>query len=271
MKYISVLTIAGSDSGGGAGIQADLKTFSALGCFGTSAITAITAQNTLGVQSVHSVPPEMISDQIKAVLDDLKPAAIKIGMINRPEVTNIIRAQLLTYPGVPVILDPVMISTSGHRLIEPETVQLLIQNLFPLVALVTPNIDEAEILADMEINDVDDMVLAGEKIVGLGAKAVLLKGGHLSGPIVSDILIQEKKQPTILKSAWIETKNLHGTGCTLSSAIAAEMAKGHELLEAVKRAKKYIASAIQNGSETKTGNGNGPLNHFFNPQKLIIQ
>jgi len=270
MKYIPVLTIAGSDSGGGAGIQADLKTFSALGCFGTSAITAITAQNTLGVQAVYGIPPEMIAAQIKAVLDDIKPAAIKIGMINRPEVTHIIKTQLLAYPGVPVILDPVMVSTSGHRLIEPETVQQLIENLFPLVSLVTPNIDEAEILADMKIKNVDDMAFAGEKIMDRGANAVLLKGGHLSGPVISDILIQKNTAPIILESTFIQTKNLHGTGCTLSSAIASEMAKGHELLTAVKLAKQYIASALQEGSGINTGSGNGPLNHFFNPQKLII-
>lgn len=272
MNYIHVLTIAGSDSGGGAGIQADLKTFSALGCFGTSVITAVTAQNTLGVRSVHGIPAEMIKDQLQAVLDDIAPVAIKIGMINRAEVVQVIEKELKAYnQSVPVILDPVMVATCGHRLIEPDTVNQLVEKLFPIVSLVTPNIDEAIILSGQEINNLDDMIAAGEKIIGKGANAVLIKGGHLTGPVIYDVFIRGKDAPVVLESAFIASKNLHGTGCTLSSAIAAEMAKGNNLLSAIKNAKNYISEALQTGSEVKTGEGNGPLNHFFEPLKLIIQ
>jgi hydroxymethylpyrimidine/phosphomethylpyrimidine kinase len=272
MNYINVLTIAGSDSGGGAGIQADLKTFSALGCFGASVITAVTAQNTVGVRSVHGIPVEIIEDQIQAVLEDIKPMAIKIGMINRAEVVQVIERELKDYDrGVPVILDPVMVATSGDRLIEPDTVTQLIARLFPLVTLVTPNIDEAIILSGLEIHNLDDMMAAGRKIIEKGAKAVLIKGGHLFGPIIYDVFISANDIPIVLESAFISSKNLHGTGCTLSSAIAAEMAKGNDLLTAIKNAKNYISQALQSGSGVKTGKGNGPLNHFFNPLKLIIQ
>jgi hydroxymethylpyrimidine/phosphomethylpyrimidine kinase len=272
MNYIQVLTIAGSDSGGGAGIQADLKTFSALGCFGTSVITAVTAQNTLGVRSVHGIPATIIKDQLQAVLGDIAPVAIKIGMINRAEVVDVIETELKNYAAdVPVILDPVMVATSGHKLIAPDTVEQLIDKLFPLVSLVTPNIDEAIILSGQEINNLDDMVAAGKKIIEKGAKAVLVKGGHLAGPIIYDVLISGTEIPVVLESAFIASKNLHGTGCTLSSAIAAEMAKGNNLLSAIKSAKNYISQALQAGSEVKTGEGNGPLNHFFEPLKLIIQ
>ncbi|MBB6239777.1 hydroxymethylpyrimidine/phosphomethylpyrimidine kinase [Pedobacter sp. AK013] len=272
MNYINVLTIAGSDSGGGAGIQADLKTFSALGCFGTSVITAVTAQNTLGVRSVHGIPAEIIKDQLQAVLDDIAPVAIKIGMLNQAKVVGIIETELKNYsPEVPVILDPVMIATSGHKLIAPDTVEQLINKLFPLVSLVTPNIDEAVILAEQPIHHLDDMIAAGKKIIKKGAKAVLIKGGHLIGPKIYDVFIFGNDAPVILESAFIASKNLHGTGCTLSSAIAAEMAKGKTLLAAIKEAKNYISQALQAGSEVKTGEGNGPLNHFFEPLKLIIK
>jgi len=271
MNYIHVLTIAGSDSGGGAGIQADLKTFSALGCFGTSVITAVTAQNTLGVRSVHSIPGEMIKDQLQAVLEDIAPVAIKIGMINRAQVVQVIEKELNIYQSVPVILDPVMVATSGDRLIEADTVTQIIEKLFPLVTLVTPNIDEAIILSGQEIHNLEGMITAGKKIIEKGANAVLVKGGHLIGPIIYDVLIAGNEAPVILESAFIASKNLHGTGCTLSSAIAAEMAKGHALLAAIKNARNYISQALQAGSDVKTGSGNGPLNHFFEPLKLIIQ
>ncbi|MGM9477740.1 bifunctional hydroxymethylpyrimidine kinase/phosphomethylpyrimidine kinase [Pedobacter sp. GSP4] len=272
MNYINVLTIAGSDSGGGAGIQADLKTFSALGCYGTTVITAVTAQNTLGVRTVHAIPTEIIKDQLQAVLDDIQLAAIKIGMINRAEVVAVIETELKAYgTETPIVLDPVMVATSGHRLIEPDTVTQLIKKLFPLVSLVTPNIDEAIILAEQPISNLDDMIAAGRKIIGKGAKAVLVKGGHLSGAVIYDVFIAGNEAPVILESVFIASKNLHGTGCTLSSAIAAEMAKGCNLLLAIKNAKNYISKALWAGAEVKTGQGNGPLNHFFDPLKLIIQ
>ncbi|WP_316799761.1 bifunctional hydroxymethylpyrimidine kinase/phosphomethylpyrimidine kinase [Pedobacter frigidisoli] len=271
-KYIGVLTIAGSDSGGGAGIQADLKTFSALGCYGCSVITAVTAQNTLGVSAVHAIPLEVIKDQLVAVMDDIKPQGIKIGMLNTSGVVAEIAHQLGVYcTNVPVILDPVMVATSGDRLMEPDAVRELRKTLFPLATLITPNIDEAEVLTGMEIVDLAGMILAGKEIVEQGAKAVLIKGGHLSGDVIYDVLVERgKMEPLIMKSDFIQTRNLHGTGCTLSSAIASEMAKGAPLTVAIERAKAYISDALNAGRNVVTGKGNGPLNHFFNPLKLLI-
>jgi len=264
-----VLTIAGSDSGGGAGIQADLKTFSALGCFGTSAITAITVQNTLGVSAIHSIPAEIVKGQIKAVLDDIKPAAIKIGMVHSAELAVAIAAVLKDYPTVPVIFDPVMVATSGDKLIENGTIATLKKELFPKSALITPNLDEAAILAEMKIADVKDMEIAAEKIIGFGSKAVLLKGGHLKGKRLFDLYMDESGRRQIFESEAIETNNTHGTGCSLSSAIAAFMARKLKLISAVAAARMYVYEAIDHGKEVKTGEGNGPLNHFFNPEKLI--
>jgi hydroxymethylpyrimidine/phosphomethylpyrimidine kinase len=268
-RYIPVLTIAGSDSGGGAGIQADLKTFSAMGCFGTSAITAITVQNTLGVSAIHSVPPDIIDGQIRAVIEDIKPKAIKIGMLDRPEVVDVIKKILKDYPEIPAVFDPVMVATSGDKLIHDETVEALSKNLIPYCKIITPNLDEAEILCGQKIQTVEDMELAGLKLIAKGAKAVLLKGGHLEGKNVYDIFVKDGNYHKIFESPKILTKNVHGTGCTLSSAIAAELAKGSDLEQAVVNAREYIWNAIDNGKDVVTGAGSGPLNHFFNPKKLI--
>jgi len=268
-RYISVLTIAGSDSGGGAGIQGDLKTFSALGCFGTSAITAITVQNTLGVKAIHSVPPDIIEGQILAVIEDIKPKAIKIGMMDRPEVVEVIVKVLKKHPNIPVVFDPVMVATSGHKLIHEETIDVLSRSLIPLVQLVTPNMDEAAILSGMELKDKNDLEMAGLKILSQGANAVLVKGGHLKGEKVYDILIRDANQITVFESDKILTPNVHGTGCTLSSAIAAELAKGNSLEKAVDLARAYVWNAIDGGKDVVTGSGNGPLNHFYNPQQII--
>jgi hydroxymethylpyrimidine/phosphomethylpyrimidine kinase len=268
-KYVSVLTIAGSDSGGGAGIQADLKTFSALGCFGTSAITAITVQNTCGVKAIHSIPAEIVQGQIEAVMTDIKPLAIKIGMVHNVELVKAIASELKKYPDVPIIFDPVMVSTSGHRLIEMETIQVLQAELFPLATLITPNLDEAKILADMEITTVLDMQAAALKIINNGCKAVLLKGGHLKTVQLTDLLRTANGRKQSFETTFIETNNTHGTGCTLSSAIAAFMAMGEDLSTAISNAKAYVHEAILQGSDVKTGEGNGPLNHFFDPQKQI--
>ena len=268
-RYISVLTIAGSDSGGGAGIQGDLKTFSALGCFGTSAITAITVQNTLGVKAIHSVPPDIIEGQILAVIEDIKPKAIKIGMMDRPEVVEVIVKVLKNHPNIPVVFDPVMVATSGHKLIHEETIEVLSRDLIPLVRLVTPNMDEAAILSGMELKDKDSLEMAGLKILSQGANAVLVEGGHLKGDTVYDILIQDANRVTVFESDKIHTLNVHGTGCTLSSAIAAEIAKGHPMAEAVDLARAYVWNAIDGGKDVVTGSGNGPLNHFYNPQEII--
>jgi len=268
-KYPTVLTIAGSDSGGGAGIQADIKTISALGCFAASAITAITVQNTVGVTGIHSVPAEIVRDQIKAVMDDIGPDVIKIGMIHTKELAIIIAETLRQYPTVPVIFDPVMVATSGDKLIEDETIAVLKECLFPLAIVVTPNIDEATILSGLVIRNVDDMKEAAHRILQTACQAVLVKGGHLQGETVFDLYIDQSGKELLFKSDYIPTHNVHGTGCTLSAAIASYLAIGYALAEAAQHANVYIHEAIAHGKDVKTGHGNGPLNHFYNPQKLI--
>jgi hydroxymethylpyrimidine/phosphomethylpyrimidine kinase len=268
-KYTSVLTIAGSDSGCGAGIQADIKTISALGCFATCAVTAITVQNTLGVSGIHSVPAEIVRDQIKAVMDDIKPDVIKIGMIHTKELAIIIAETLRQYPTVTVILDPVMVAASGDVLIEEETIAALTQCLFPLAALVTPNIEEAIILSGITIRNVDDMKEAAHRIRQTGCKAILLKGGKLQGDRVFDLYVDQSGKELLLKSNYITTDNIHGAGCTLSAAIASYRALAYAMEDAVKHAHTYIHQAIEHGKDVKTGKGNGPLNHFYDPQKSI--
>jgi len=267
-KYPSVLTIAGSDSGGGAGIQADLKTFSALGCFGTSAITAITVQNTRGVTGIQSILPEIVQGQIKVVMDDIKPSAIKIGMVHSVELVQAIAQILREYPQVPVVLDPVMVATSGDKLIQDETIAVLKKELFPLATIVTPNLDEAQILTSLTILNLDDMKKALFPILATGCRSVLVKGGHLKGSRLFDIYRHQNGEEEIFETSAINTNNTHGTGCSLSSAIAAYLAQGKNLIQAIKEAKDYVHQAIENGQDVKTGEGNGPLNHFFNPKKL---
>ena len=267
-KYPSVLTIAGSDSGGGAGIQADLKTFAALGCFGTTAITAITVQNTLGVAGIHSVPPEIVSSQITAVVDDIQPLAIKIGMIHTLELCRVIRDTLRRYPHIPIVLDTVMVATSGDKLILDETVSFLKQELFPLAAIVTPNLDEAGILCNTSIAHRSDMVHAAKEILNTGCQSVLIKGGHLKSKRIVDVYMHKNGKQADFESRYINTCNVHGTGCTLSSAIAAYLALENSLENSVRKARTYTRKAIKAGKDVKTGHGNGPLNHFFHPQKL---
>ncbi len=269
-KYISVLSIAGSDSGGGAGIQADLKTISALGCYGTTAITAVTVQNTMGVAAIHPIPVDIIQGQIEAVMQDIPPQAIKIGMVNRPEVVVMLGEVLKKYPGIPIVFDPVMVASSGDRLIEQETIHLLKEHLFPLSMLLTPNLEEAAIILGHPILNPQEMQLAAKNIQNLGAANVLLKGGHLEGNQLYDILSEENDQWYILNCDRIITQNTHGTGCTLSSALASELAKGYSIYQAVIRARNFIQQAIIEGKDVSTGKGHGPLNHFFNPQNMII-
>jgi len=268
--YPAVLTIAGSDSGGGAGIQADIKTFSALGCYGMSVITALTAQNTLGVTGIHSVPPDFVTAQLNAVLQDIRPLAIKIGMVHSAELVAVIANVLQQYPDIPVILDPVMVATSGDRLIAEETVQHLVTQLFPLSTLITPNLDEAALLANMQIATVQDMQTAGQIIMQQGCNALLLKGGHLQQDRLTSLLFTIDGNVQSFTSDKIETNNMHGSGCTLSSAIAAYMARGENLVKAIASAHEYVHNAIVYGKDVSTGKGHGPLNHFFNPQKMII-
>jgi len=267
--YPTVLTIAGSDPSGGAGIQADLKTFSALGCYGMSVITALTAQNTLGVTGIHSIPPDFVGQQLDTLLQDITPGAIKIGMVHTPELAVVIADCLLQFPHIPVVLDPVMIATSGDRLIEDATAAAIIQKLFPLATVITPNMDEASLLAGIPVTSVPDMQAAGKKILSMGSKAVLVKGGHLPSETLTSLLLASQSQEvTEYTSQKIATKNMHGSGCTLSSAIAAYLALGNALPHAVQKAQDYVHGAILQGADVITGKGHGPLNHFYNPQIL---
>ncbi len=267
--YPSVMTIAGFDGSGGAGIQADIKTFSALGCYATSVLTALPVQNTTGVRKIYPIPIEAVSDQIEAVLDDIFPQAIKIGMVHTPQLVEAIAATLGRYPKIPVVFDPVMVATSGHRLIEEETITTITEKLFPIADIITPNMDEASLLAGMEVKNLEDMRTAGEKILTYGCKNILLKGGHQESPTVTSLFFDENGSQHSFETEKLATVNTHGSGCTLSSAIAAYLARGEALYDAVALAQDYVFEAISSGKDVVTGKGNGPLNHFFNPQKLI--
>lgn len=268
-KYPSVLTIAGFDGSGGAGIQADIKTISALGCYATSVLTALPVQNTMGVRNIFPIPVQAVSEQIESILDDIFPDAIKIGMVHTPELVETIVETLAKYKKVPIVFDPVMVATSGHRLIEEETIQTIIEKLFPISDIITPNMDEASILANMEVKTLDDMKIAGENIKELGCKYILLKGGHQTTEKITSLFYSDKDDFQTFESLKLNTKNTHGSGCTLSSAIASFIAQGKSMDEAVALAQNYVSEAILAGSDVQTGKGNGPLNHFFNPQKLI--
>lgn len=243
----TALTIAGSDSGGGAGIQADIKTFSSLGVFGMSVITAVTAQNTTEVKSVQMIDSQMIRDQISAIFDDIPVDAVKIGMLGTEENVTVVAKELITYHPQHIILDPVMISKGGHHLLQQNAIEALKEKLLPIVTLITPNIPEAECLTDSRICTIEDMYHACLKLKELGAKNVLLKGGHLKGD--PNDLFFDGNQFTWLYGKRIHTKNVHGTGCTLSSAIAAFIAQEETLLSAVKKAKDYITVAIEHSLE----------------------
>lgn len=269
-RYVRVLSIAGSDSGGGAGIQADLKTFSALGCYGMTAITAITAQNTCGVTGIHGIPPEMLKAQIDAVVQDIGVDAVKIGMLHSPEVVRVVADAIRKYQLPNVVLDPVMVATSGDRLIAAETVSVLVQELFPLAEVITPNLDEAGWLLERSIKGAETLDEAAQALCALGARAVLLKGGHLPGDWVVDVLATRSGLRQRLESARIATHNGHGTGCTLSSAIAAHLAQGLPLQQAVERARAYILGAIAAGADVTTGRGHGPLNHGYAPVAQLV-
>lgn len=266
--YPIALTIAGSDSGGGAGIQADLKTFHALGVYGTSAITAITAQNTLGVHAVHPVPLADVRAQIDAVVTDLRPSALKTGMLATADLVATVATAIREHDLERYVMDPVMVATSGDALIERETVGVLVAELFPRATVVTPNLDEAGLLLGRPVHTEDDLDAACADLLGLGARAVLLKGGHLGGDMLTDVLALADEPATYwqrLVGTRIASRNVHGTGCTLSSAIAAQLALGHPLEEAVQAAHGYIRAAIEAGAAVRTGLGHGPLNHGFAP------
>lgn len=267
--YPTVLTIAGFDGSGGAGIQADIKTFSALGCYATSVLTALPVQNTMGVRKIYPIPMEAVAEQIEAVLDDIFPDAIKIGMVHTSQLVETIVKTLSKYPQIPIVFDPVMVATSGHRLIEEETIQTIIEQLFPIAEIITPNMDEASILAKMEVKTLEDMKIAGENILKLGCKNILLKGGHQELQTVTSLLFEENGKQSSFETIKFATNNTHGSGCTLSSAIAAFLARGENLHNSVELAQQYVFEAIKNGKDVVVGKGNGPLNHFFNPHKII--
>ncbi|MDB5900880.1 MAG: hydroxymethylpyrimidine/phosphomethylpyrimidine kinase, partial [Ramlibacter sp.] len=229
LRYPRVLSIAGSDSGGGAGIQADLKTFAALGCFGMTAITALTAQNTLGVRSIHAVPCAILTDQIDAVVEDIGVDAVKIGMLHSADTVRTVAAALRRHGLRQVVLDPVMIATSGAVLIDEAAVDVLVRELFPLACVVTPNLDEAALLVKQPLRTLADMEAAARQLIERGAKAVLVKGGHLAGDTVSDLLLARGAEPLWMHAPRIPSGNTHGTGCTLSSAIASHLALGADL------------------------------------------
>jgi hydroxymethylpyrimidine/phosphomethylpyrimidine kinase len=256
------VTIAGSDSSAGAGIQADLKTFAALGIYGASVVTALTAQNTRGVTALHDVPAGFVAQEIDAVFSDLEVKATKIGMLARAKVVEAVADGLSRWRAANIVLDPVMISTSGTRLSSRKAVAAMRRLLFPLATLVTPNLDEAAALLDEDIaTDEGEMARQGERIRRLGASAVLIKGGHAGGSESVDILV-DAAGVTRFPGRRIATRNTHGTGCTFSSAIAAHLAKGIDLREAVRRAKIYLDGAIAAADRLKIGSGRGPLDHF---------
>lgn len=258
------VTIAGSDSSGGAGIQADLKTFAALKVYGASVITAVTAQNTLGVQGIHDVPADFIAAQIDSVFSDLDVGAVKIGMVSKPEVIEAIAAGLGRHAGrIPIILDPVMVATSGDRLISDEAVDALRHHLLPLADLVTPNLPEAATLIDAApARSENDAVAQGRKLLSLGARAVLIKGGHAEGNESVDHLMSADGTMRRFASGRIETRHTHGTGCTLSAAVAAGLARGLALTEAVAQAKRFVTASIAAADTVSVGRGHGPVHHF---------
>lgn len=254
------LTIAGSDSCGGAGIQADLKSFQANGVYGMSAITAVTVQNTMGVFGIQDINPEIIEGQIDAIFEDIRVDAVKIGMVSKIESIKAISKSLRKLSDIPkVVLDPVMISKSGFNLLSKDAKDTLVNELFPLAELITPNLPEAEEILSSEIKTVEEMKIAAQKLMELGPKAVLVKGGHLEDDATD--LLYDGKEYVLLPQERINTVHTHGTGCTLSSAIAANLAKGMTIKDAVIEGKKYITSAIKHGFEL--GKGVGPTNHFY--------
>ena len=267
-QYPRLLTIAGSDSGGGAGIQADLKTFSALGCFGMSAITALTAQNTCGVRAIHGVPPDMLASQIDAVVEDIGVDAVKIGMLHSPEIVQAVADAIDRHALRHVVLDPVMVATSGAVLIDSPAIAALVRELFARAVLITPNLEEASLLVGHTLTGEQDMQAAALELLAKGAQAVLLKGGHLAGDVVSDLLQVAGAAPYWMRAPRIATANTHGTGCTLSSAIAAYLALDHSLIDAIEAARVYVRGALSAGATIKTGQGSGPLNHGFEPQVM---
>ncbi len=263
-SYFRALTIAGSDSGGGAGIQADLKTFAALGCYGMSVITALTAQNTHSVSGIFPVTPEFIGLQMDAVLSDIGADAVKIGMLHSPEVIETVSQKLTQWGCSNIVLDPVMVSKSGDKLLREEAVAALKSILIPQALIITPNLPEASALLGREVKTRQDMARAAMELTDLGCANVLLKGGHLTGQDSPDLLFQRDTNTlTELPGIRIHTPNSHGTGCSLSSAIGAHLARGLDIEAAVRGAKTWLTGALQAGAAYTTGQGHGPVHHFY--------
>ncbi|MBW2434557.1 MAG: bifunctional hydroxymethylpyrimidine kinase/phosphomethylpyrimidine kinase [Deltaproteobacteria bacterium] len=263
-QYRKVLTIAGSDSGGGAGIQADLKTFSAVGCYGMSVITALTAQNTRGVIGIHPVPPAFAVEQIDAVLSDIGADAIKIGMLYSAELIEAVAAALKRHGARNLVLDPVMVAQSGDKLLQDDAVEAIKDYLMPLSEVVTPNLPEAVALAAQTLQNRQDVESAARALAAHGSRSILIKGGHGDDHQSSDLLyLAGEDRPVWLAAKRIQTRNNHGTGCTLSSAIAAYLAKGNDIEAAVQKAKDYMNRAIAAGAAYRIGHGHGPVHHFF--------
>ena len=291
MRYYTALTIAGSDSCGGAGIQADIKTMSALGVYAASAITAITVQNTKGVYGIQKVEADIVSGQIKAVMEDIHPDAIKIGMVNDSDTIHAIAEALKKYPSADassnqqktdassnqqtvfqhLVIDPVMVSTSGCRLMQEDALDIFVKELLPLATLLTPNIPEAEILAGMKIENKEDIMQAASAISRLGCKHVLIKGGHFEGTEKIDYLFEDGKLKNSYRGISVNTRNTHGTGCTLSSAITSYLAREMDMNTAIAMAKTYLSGAILAGKDVEIGEGHGPVNHFYEPKSLFTK
>lgn len=282
MRYYTALTIAGSDSCGGAGIQADIKTMSALGVYAASAITAITVQNTKGVYGIQKVEADIVSGQIKAVMDDIHPDAIKIGMVNDSDTIHAIAETLKKYHSADasstqqtsyqhLVIDPVMVSTSGCRLMQEDALDIFVKELLPLATLLTPNIPEAEILAGMKIANKEDIMQAASAISRLGCKHVLIKGGHFEGTEKIDYLFENGRLLTSYRGISVNTRNTHGTGCTLSSAITSYLAREMDMNTAIAMAKTYLSGAILVGKDVEIGEGHGPVNHFYEPKSLFTK
>lgn len=262
-NYFTALTIAGSDSSGGAGIQADIKTMSAIGCYAMSAITSITAQNTTGVRSIMPVDPMIVADQIDMVMEDIPPLAIKIGMLCNTDISNAVADKMEQYHPANLVLDPVMVSTSGSLLLEQEAIDVVVNQLFPLAMLITPNQHEARVLTGETETDNQ-----AEKLLQLGAKNVLIKGGDTERKDIKVDFLYANNVVISLPADAVDTVNTHGTGCTLSSAIASYLALGYDLISAVRHAKLFISKALEAGSFVTVGKGHGPVNHFFSPRRL---
>lgn len=269
-QVYKVLSIAGFDGSGGAGLQADLKTFSALGCYGTSALTSLLVQNTVGVRSIYDIETKCVEEQIKAVLDDIKIDAVKIGMLHRQEIIESVADILSEYQVKNIVLDPVMVAKSGDKLLRPDAIQTMREKLFPITTVLTPNLMEASELLGISIQSKEEMEKAALDLLKEGPQAVIVKGGHFNGDADDCLLLKDFKiEPHWFNSKRINTKNTHGTGCTFSAAIASFLARGFTIFDSVKYAKEYLTESIVEGAHLKIGEGNGPVHHFHHLWKFL--